>query len=133
MTKLILSNSVVGTHTGTVTKNTSEAITQKYLLCKLSSNGTVAIAGDSDTPIGVITDEADAGGIVNVALLGGSDTLKIIAGSQITAGSKIYAGAAGKAASTGTEMIGIALTGASAAGVEIEFVSCLPVSCLPEE
>jgi len=45
---------------GNVTKVAAEAISQRYLLCKLNSSGNVSIAGGEDYPIGVATDEAEA-------------------------------------------------------------------------
>ncbi len=132
MRKIILSNVAEGTHSGNITKNADDVISQKYLLGKLTTTGTIAVAGENDTPIGVITDEAtQAGEIVNVALLGASDTLKMVAGGAITAGSIIVPASDGKIQAipeqAGTYLqIGIALNDAASDGF-VECVSCLPV------
>lgn len=131
MRKIILANVAEGTHAGNITKCANEAITKKYLLGKLTTDGKIAIAGENDTPIGVITDEAaGADEIVNVALLGSGDTLKMTAGGAITAGSIVVPAQGGKVrelpGEAGTYLqVGIALNSASSDGI-VECVSCLP-------
>jgi hypothetical protein len=56
-----LANIAEGTHDGRITKGVDAAITERYLLGKIgSASDRVAVCGASDTPIGVITDEAAA-------------------------------------------------------------------------
>ncbi|MDR1255771.1 MAG: DUF2190 family protein [Puniceicoccales bacterium] len=132
MKKLILSNGAEGTHAGNITKAAETPIPQKYLLCKLNSDGTVAISGAADYPIGVATDEAEAAGdFVNVALLGASDTVKILASEAIPAGEIVVADSGGEVkalpAASGTYyQVGIALNAVNANKL-VECVSCLPV------
>jgi hypothetical protein len=137
MTKIILSNSATGTHACNITKYAEEEITAKYLLGKFGTSADkVAICGVSDLPIGVVTDEAAVGDVVNVALLGSPDTLKVMAGSPITAGTRLVPAAGGKVQplpSTAGEycMVGIALTSA-VAGEIVEFMSCVPQQYVTE-
>lgn len=132
MRKIILSNVAEGVHAGNVTKIAADVISQKYLLGKLVAEGKIAIAGENDTPIGIITDEApDAGDIVNVALLGNCDTIKMIASGAIALGSVLVAAAGGKVkqlpTTAGTYMqVGIALNATSSDGT-VECISCVPV------
>ena len=132
MKKLILSNGAEGTHAGNITKAAATPISQKYLLCKLNSEGAVTISGAADPPIGVATDEAEvAGDFVNVALLGASDTIKMLANTAISAGEIVVADSGGKVkalpAASGTYyQVGIALSAAGANGL-VECVSCLPM------
>jgi hypothetical protein len=141
MTQIILSNSEIGTHACNITKQAEEAITTKYLLGKFGTlQSDIAISGESDLPIGIITDEAaapTASGekeIVNVALLGSPDSLKAVASEAITAGSILIPAENGKvkslpASSSADQtytMIGIALTSAATNGQIVEFMSCVP-------
>ncbi|MDR2737381.1 MAG: DUF2190 family protein [Puniceicoccales bacterium] len=140
MTHLILSNSAVGTHAGNVTKLAEEAVATKYLLGKFGTEeSNVAICNGADFPVGIITDEAGAPATdgaketVNVALLGGSDTLLAVASGAISAGSIIIPSDGGKVralpAATASDatygVIGFALTSASSDGQLIEFASCI--------
>ncbi|MDR2432227.1 MAG: hypothetical protein LBD34_00530 [Puniceicoccales bacterium] len=141
MTQPILSNSAIGTHACNITKQAEEAIPTKYLLGKFGTQKTdVALCGLSDLPIGIITDEAavptseGAKEIVNVALLGSSNTLQAVASMAVTAGSILIPAGNGKvkplpAPTTNDQtfiMVGIALTSATADGQVIEFMSCVP-------
>ena len=132
MKKLILSNVAEGTHAGNITKMAAEVITRKYLLCKLNQSGKVSIAGGADCPIGVVTDEVErVDDLVNVALLGVCDTVKMVASESVSPGDIVVVGTGGKVKSLpsadGTYyQVGIALTPASADGI-VEFVSCLPI------
>ncbi|MDR2737484.1 MAG: hypothetical protein LBB18_00895 [Puniceicoccales bacterium] len=138
MTQLILSNSAVGTHACNITKRAAEKIETKYLLGKFGSSSTdIEICGATDLPIGIITDEANAPAangeksIVNVALLGSSDTLQAVASDAILAGKLLIPAAGGKVqgipTTTGTySVVGAALTTATVPGEIIEFMSCIP-------
>ncbi|MDR0595822.1 MAG: DUF2190 family protein [Puniceicoccales bacterium] len=132
MKKLILSNVAEGTHAGNITKVAAGPITQKYLLCKLDGGtGNVSIAGASDQPIGVATDEADANDFVNIALLGACDTVKMVASGAVQAGTIVIVDAGGKVrglpVASGTYyQVGVALAGADTNGI-VECVSCLPI------
>jgi hypothetical protein len=132
MTQLIIANSAIGTHSCNVTRPAKTAISTRYLLGKLDS-GSVAICEDSDSPIGIITDEAAAAGeIVNVALLGGPDTLLAVADSAIEEGAILIPASDGKVEPLPTSVdgtytaIGVALTSSTAEGQTIEFISCVP-------
>ncbi len=132
MKKLILSNIAEGTHAGSITKHVASAITQKYLLGKLQSNDKITVSNSTDTPIGVITDEAaEADDIVNVALLGSNDTLKMTADGEITAGAIVVTSDSGKVKELPTQsgtylQVGMALNSATSGGI-VECVSCVPV------
>lgn len=131
MKKIVLSNVAEGTHTGNITKCADGAIPQKFLLGKLTTEGKIAVAGGKDTPIGVITDEAEAGEFVNIALLGANDTIKMTADGAISAGTIVVPAENGKIkalpAQSGTYLqIGVALHSAASGGI-VECVSCLPV------
>ncbi|MDR2735760.1 MAG: DUF2190 family protein [Puniceicoccales bacterium] len=132
MKKEIFSNIAEGTHEGNITRIAKADITEKYTLVKIDSSNSaeVDICTGSDLPIGVATDEASAGDIVNVALLGCADTIKAIASAEISAGTRLMPAANGKitplGTSTGTyNCIGIALNGAIANGM-VEVLSCVP-------
>jgi hypothetical protein len=133
MKKLILSNVAEGTHSGNITKMAEAAIAQKYLLCKLNQTGKVSVASGADCPIGVATDEAEvADDLVNIALLGACDTLKMVASEAISAGAIVVVDGGGKVAElpgdAGTYyQVGIALAPANADGI-VECVSCLPIA-----
>ncbi|MDR2436178.1 MAG: hypothetical protein LBD33_02620 [Puniceicoccales bacterium] len=132
MKKLTLSNVAEGTHAGNITKAAAEVITRKYLLCKLNQTGKVSIAGGTDCPIGVATDEVErVDDLVNVALLGACDTVKMVASETVSAGEIVVVGTGGKVKelpdTAGTYyQVGIALTPANADGI-VECVSCLPI------
>lgn len=136
MTQLILSNSEIGSHTCNITKQAQTAIPTKYLLGKLGTlPSDIAICEENDFPIGIITDEAEAPtadgkGIVNVSLLGSSDTLLAVADTAISAGDILVPASGGKVSTlpstAGTyAMVGVALTGGGINQV-IEFMSCVP-------
>jgi hypothetical protein len=112
----------------------------KYLLGKFgTSESSVGICDSADFPIGIVTDEASASNpsepeIVNVALLGGPDTLRAVASGTISVGSILVPAENGRVKSlpgrtsddVTYESIGIALTSATAGDQIIEFLSCVP-------
>src|SRR5688572_227726 len=86
---VLLANIAEGTHEGGITKFADAAITERWLLGKVgSASDRVAVCGASDTPIGVITDEATAAGDgVSVSLLGSSrGTVRMVASAAIAQG-----------------------------------------------
>jgi hypothetical protein len=123
-----LANIAEGTHEGNITKATDAAITERWLLGKIgSASDRVAVCGVSDTPIGVITDEAAAAAeLVNVALLGSArSTVRMVASAAITQGALLEPAASGRVATLGGgagthHVVGRALDAASAAGDVIE-------------
>jgi hypothetical protein len=123
-----LANIAEGTHDGNITKAVDVAITERFLLAKVgAASNTVNIAGASDTPIGVITDEAaNIGDIVNVALFGSArSTVRMVASGAISQGALLEPAASGRVQTlTGTvgthHVVGRALDAASNAGDVIE-------------
>ena len=113
---------------GNITKAVDAAITERFLLGKVgSASDRVAVAGASDTPIGVITDEAAAtGDLVNVALLGSlGSTVRMVASGAITQGALVEPAASGRIQTLGAgvgvhHVVGRALDAASNAGDVIE-------------
>ena len=123
-----LANIAEGTHEGNITKEVDAAITERHLLGKIgSASDRVAVCEAVDTPIGVITDEAeDTGDLVNVALLGSSRaTLRMVASAAITQGALLEPAASGRVQTLGAgagthHVVGRALDAAGAAGDVIE-------------
>ena len=125
---VLLANIAEGTHDGNITKAADAAITERFLLAKIgSASDRVAVAGAADTPIGVITDEAEAtGDLVNVALLGArGSTVRMVASGAITQGALLEPAASGRVQTLGAgvgthHVVGRALDAASNAGDVIE-------------
>lgn len=123
-----LANIAEGTHEGNITKAVDAAITERWLLGKVGSAADrIAVCGLGEIPIGVITDEASAGGeLVNVALLGsGRSTVRMVASAAIVQGALLEPAASGRVATLGGgagthHVVGRALDAASAAGDVIE-------------
>ena len=114
--------------TGNITKLVDAAVTERWLLCKIGSDSAhVAVCGASDTPLGVITDEAEAQhDEINVFLLPpGVGTILMVASAAILQGALLEPAANGRVATLGGgvgthHVVGRALTAASAAGDVIE-------------
>ena len=128
-----LANIAEGTHEGgNITKAADAAISERFLLGKIgSATDRIAVCGASDTPIGVITDEADeAEDLVNVTLFGAAkSTLKMVASGAISQGTLLEPAASGRVQSLGVgagthHVVGRALDTASAAGDVIEVDPC---------
>ena len=127
-----LANIAEGTHDGNITREADAAITERWLLGKIgSASDRVAVCGASDTPIGVITDEAAAAGdLVNVALLGSlRSTVRMVASAAIVQGALVEPAANGRIATLGIgagthHVVGRALDAATAAGDIIEVDPC---------
>jgi hypothetical protein len=130
-----LANIAEGTHENTITLLTDEVVGTRHLLGKIGSDaGHVAVAGASDIPLGVITDEAaQSGSPVSVEILGISErTLPGVASAAIAAGAFVVPAAGGKLRTLPTaagtyHIVGRALSAAGADGDTIEFVPCFPI------
>jgi hypothetical protein len=81
-----------------------------FALVALSSNGSIGVAGATDTPVGVNAFDisADSFQTANVWSARGSTYPILVTGAPITAGNLVYAAAAGAVAATGTVLVGIA-------------------------
>lgn len=127
-------NVAEGTHEGAITRLADAAITSRNLVVKIGSDENhIALAGTSDIPLGVCTDEADAAeDEVNVNLLGGARETQLgVASGSIAAGDFIVPGASGTVrtlpGTSGTYyIIGRALKAATD-GNNVEFDPCVPV------
>lgn len=125
-------DAAVETHEATVRRTNDAAIASRHLLWKKGAgDGTVALCGAGDCPLGTIdnietgTDEGQA-----VLLLGKGSTKKMIASEAITAGEQVFTAANGKVQDTPTGatvyLVGTALTAGSTDEV-IEVQDCVPV------
>lgn len=129
----IFANVATGVHEGNITKTLESAAATRYLLgTPGSAPGEVDICGDSDAPLGVITDEGAVGDPVNVAMLGGaSSTLLMVANGPIAVGSAVYTAADGKVQeqpeiSGNYFQVGFAVTAASSDGDRLEVMPVTP-------
>ena len=97
MNQIILSNIAEGTHEDALSKKAKAAITTRNVLVSLdaSNEDQVEICSTSGIPVGVATDEASAGEMINVDLLGCSRTLNILAGGTISGGDLLTIGTGG--------------------------------------
>ena len=86
------------------------------------SGTNVVHAGASDGGCGTSIEAASANGFTAIKLDIHGGTHKLEASGAISAGKRVYAAASGKAAGSGTVLIGWALDAASADGDIIEFV-----------
>jgi hypothetical protein len=93
MNMKILSNTAIGTHEDCITKCAKVPLkpSQLVVLDPTDPKGVNLSSGDS-IPFGVTSDEATAGEIVNVDLLGCSNTLHIRAGTNVPAGALLIPG-----------------------------------------
>lgn len=67
----------------------------QYCFVKVDSNGRAALAGDGDSPVGVLQDKPGAlGRACSVGTLGKT---KVLAGGSVTKGGRVTVGANGKA------------------------------------
>jgi hypothetical protein len=130
----VFANVADGTHAGAITATANSAFTAKYLLAKANATpGLVDVAGASDIPVGVATDEAAAGDILALKLLAASaQTTRMVASGTIAAESLLYTAANGQVqtepATAGTYyLVGRALSAASGAGDRLEVEPCLPL------
>lgn len=99
---------------------TAGAAIAQYLRVKLSA-GKLAKAGSTDVELGTMTVASFADGdVVGVRLRTAEGTSLMVAAAAITAGNPCYAGANGKVDASGTILMGIALSAASADGDVLE-------------
>jgi hypothetical protein len=133
-------NIAEGTHDGTLSKLTDAAVSTRYLMAKIGSTWDhAAIGTQADKPIGVYLDEvssAEVGERRAIALLGGTQTLKMVAGGVVSNGDELVTTAAGKvidaadASTAGTYwLVGTAinLSADAADGDAIEVASRQPI------
>ncbi|MDR1591064.1 MAG: DUF2190 family protein [Puniceicoccales bacterium] len=131
MDTLILSNSTIGTHEDCITKYAKTAICSHRLVALDGTDPDQVIhATTNSLPFGVADDEAAIDEIVNIDLLGCSNTIKITAGAAIAAGALLIPGADGKVVPLPTAegnyiCIGLALSGAASDG-DVEVLTSLP-------
>lgn len=114
-------NNVNRTFTATVTVGA-------YLLTKVGTDGTVAIATDSDseTQIGFTSRQVNAGEATPIVLLNGGGTAYATLSSTVTnAGTAVYAVAAGKVAATATTSTAVIGYTAAAGGAADDVVEII--------
>lgn len=114
-------NNVNRTFTATVTIDA-------YLLTKVGTDGTVAIATDSDseTQIGFTSRQVNAGEATPIVLLNGGGTAYATLSSTVTnAGTAVYAVAAGKVAATATTSTAVIGYTAAAGGAADDVVEII--------
>lgn len=125
---VFLANIAEGTHEGGITKAVDAVIAERFLLGKIGSAADrVAICGAADTPLGVITDEAEEiGDLVSVTPFGSAgSTVQMVASAAIVQGALLEPAANGRVqtltATPGTHhVVGRALQAAGAAAEVIE-------------
>jgi hypothetical protein len=131
MNTLVLSNSTIGTHEDCITKCAKTAIKSHRLVVLDGTDSDQVLHATADSlPFGVADDEAAAGEILNIDLLGCSNTINIVAGAAISAGSLLIPGAHGKVLPLPTAegnyiCIGLALSSAFCGG-DVEVLTSLP-------
>jgi hypothetical protein len=95
----------------------------QYYFVSVASDGQVDLTGDGAQADGVLlNDPAAAGRAATVCILGKT---KVTAGGAITAGGKIACDSSGRAvaaATTGDEILGVALTTVTTAGEVVEII-----------
>ena len=111
----IASNSSGTYEGGCVTRHSEGALGTRYLIVKQGATTSgILVCGATDTPLGILTDEAEeSGDVVMVITPGGADgTVLVIPAVSISAGDVVYTAAAGKVTNVpvaGCRRIGIAL------------------------
>lgn len=128
-------DAAVNTHECAVNRTNDAAVSARHLLWKKgSADGSVALNGASDIPLGTIDNTESSTGIgQTVLLLGKGSTKKMVASEPITVGEQVYAAANGKVqdlpAGAGTYYkVGTALTAAGTDGDIIEVADCNPTA-----
>jgi hypothetical protein len=128
----IFSNCAGHTHGSHITYRAGESAVARYRLVKLSSDGfSVTQADADDSPIGLSTDEAAPGEMLDVALLCSSDTLSAKVSGSVQAGDILVPAADGCVQKLPTAdgtyfQIGTALKSAVNASL-VEIMPCLPI------
>lgn len=122
-------SATVGTHQDSLCKKVDAALAECIIVKTGTDENHVAACGTTDIPLGV-TGPNDAPTaaeqLVTIHLFGGSRTLRLTASEAIADGALVYLGASGKAAASGTQCIGWAVTNAAADGDIFECATCTP-------
>jgi hypothetical protein len=126
-------DAAVETHETTITRTNDAAVTARHLLWKKgAADGSVAVCGENDVPLGTIDNvEAGTGIRQTVLLLGKGPTKKMVADGGIAAGALVYAAASGKVDAIGTQIVGVALTAAANNNDILEVADFPPTSATP--
>lgn len=124
-------DAAVEVHESSVTRTNDVAVTARHLLwTQGASAGTVKLATAALPALGTIDNtEASTAVRQSILLLGKGDTKKMVASEAIAAGAYVYQAAAGKVATSGTILVGTALT-ASAADDDLLEVQDIPATTL---
>ncbi len=129
----MFSNVAEGIHSGGLTRALDNEVATRYLLATVGAAAdTVDICGESEVPLGVMTDTGAAGDLVNVALPGNTaTTLLLVAAGAITVGADVFTAAGGKVQAQPTTAkslyhIGRAVTAAQNANELIEVIPLVP-------
>jgi hypothetical protein len=110
---------------GKITLVAGEDLSDKmYYLVKLDSDGNAVLCGSNEVAIGILDGKPKAGERSAVNILG---TSQVVAGGEISVGSKVISDANGKAVALPTDagtynVIGIALQSADSDGEIIEIL-----------
>jgi hypothetical protein len=135
---IIFANAAGGTHCGSLTRTAAVAIGRRDLLVAPAAvPGSVQPATAGALPIGTVSDEAEAGDPVAVQLLGGSNTLTLVAAAPVTAGAPLVSNGDGRvkelpAADGSYVQVGMALDGAGAEET-VEALTCFPTVVTVED
>lgn len=122
-------DAAVETHNNSVRRTNDAAVSTRHLLWKKgASDGTVALNGASDIPLGTIDNVESSTGLgQTILLLGKGATKKMVASEAIGVGARVFAAASGKVAASGTILLGIALTAAGQDDDILEVADITPV------
>jgi hypothetical protein len=125
-------DAAVETHPSAVTRTNDAAVTARHLLWKKGAgDGTIALNGAADVPLGTVDNvTTETGERQTVHLLGKGDTKKMVASAAIAAGVRVFAAAGGKvrvlpAGAGSYPCVGIALTAATDDNHIIEVADCV--------
>lgn len=117
---------------GIATFTAGEAISA-YQRVRITSTGTVLIAGVQQNWDGVAEQTVSSGDLVAVRLRNSAGTLTMIASAAVAAGAIVYPAASGKISSAGVDAgtpLGRALQAATADGAQIEVLQFPPTGLL---
>lgn len=123
----------VTTHCGSVRRLADGAIATRHLLMKKGTDDVdVATCGASNVPLGTVDNTVADNEEVDLLLLGGERTQKMVASEALGVGELLFTAASGKvsnlSATSGTYyQVGVALTAAAADGDVMEVLTCPPV------
>lgn len=126
-------DAAVETHESAIRRTNDAAVTARHLLWKKgAADGTVALNGATDIPLGTIDNiEAGTGLGQSVLLLGKGSTKKMVASGGIAAGARVAVAANGKvravpAGAGSYPIVGTALTAAVNDNDILEVADCVP-------